>query len=154
MTYSLAFYRGRRTALDRAIQAFTRSPFSHVELVLNTPDADGLDFLRSSSGRDGGVRDRRIAMNPDHWEIVRIEPWANADAWEIAGTQMGKPYDFRGIFLSQLLGASRHSRKGWFCSELCAHSLGLGEPHRLSPGALYLRVEEMNRAYYSGKSFS
>lgn len=145
MTYHLAFYSGRRTILDRAIQFFTKSKFSHVELICGEPG--GSAICRSSSGRDGGVREKEIQFHPDHWTFVKIHSWCNPEAWHVIGQEVGRKYDFAGILLSQFLGSGRHSRRKWFCSELCAHALGISEAHRLSPGDLYVRVNELNSAY-------
>jgi hypothetical protein len=143
MSCRLAFYCGTDRLLDRAIQFFTRSRFSHVELV--HPDDPQL-FL-SSSGLDGGVRFRRLKPNPARWVFVDLEPWHHPDAWGRAVQHVGAPYDFVGILLSQTFAAKRHLKRSWFCSELVAFALGMSDPHTLSPGALYNRLQELKRTF-------
>jgi hypothetical protein len=58
--------------------------------------------------------------------------------------ELGKPYDYLG---SQLFGLRRHQADRWFCSELCAHALGLGQPHRYAPDDLKQEIEERNALF-------
>ncbi len=137
----LASYRGSGRVSDRVIKLVTRSNFSHCELIA----PDGLAW--SSSGRDGGVRVKKISWQMGHWDFVGI-PWAPADTFERLERLIGCRYDFAGLVLSQLLNIRRHDPQKWFCSEFCGYGLGLSRPHELSPGALRSRVMDMNRAYY------
>lgn len=139
----LAFYRGRRTISDRVICAVTRSEFSHVECLAD----DGRAI--SSSGRDGGVRWKSISFHPNRWEIVEV-PWAPPDAVDRIATHLGSRYDFWGLLGSQLLNFRRQSNQRWFCSEICAHALGMAAPHRYSPGDLFIAVTERNDVFQMG----
>jgi len=147
----IAFYKGRRNLVDKIIQFVTRSKFSHVELV--HPENDKI-FL-SSSGMDGGVRYRKFTndFNPENWEIIELENWFDEKAWENAEKYLGAKYDFLGIFFSQGLSFNRHDKKKWFCSELVAYSLGIKNPHKLSPGDLYDTILMLN-TLYSMKKFA
>ncbi|MCK4790749.1 MAG: hypothetical protein KAV87_43840 [Desulfobacteraceae bacterium] len=150
---SLAFYVGQGRIEDRLIRFATRSPYSHVELV----EASGTQYVTyktaraiSSSQRDGGVREKRIHFGAGRWVFLPVGDWANIYAWERATAEIDRPYDYVGILFSQVFALHRQSNNKWFCSELCGHALGLTIPHTLSPGGLYHRVKEMNRAYKFG----
>lgn len=153
---ALAFYKAPGTMADRVIRTVTRSAFSHVELVdLRTlRDAVGdrpIARCLSSSGRDGGVRAKEIELARERWDLVPAE-WAPLGAIAAIERELGAGYDWRGLALSQLVALRMHSRRRWFCSEICGHALGLTNPHELSPGALRSRVLELTRVYNLGRS--
>jgi hypothetical protein len=151
---ALAFYKGRGHVLDRVIRWLTRSSFSHVEILCAVPAMAGEGpeaRAWSSSGRDGGVREKSITFKPGHWEFVAI-PWAGPAAIDRVIAEIGSPYDYAGLLASQALNLRRHRRDQWFCSEICAHALELSAPQEFSPGGLSCRVLEMNRAYLAGWS--
>ncbi|ALZ84712.1 hypothetical protein APT59_11090 [Pseudomonas oryzihabitans] len=126
----LALYRAPGDTYDRLIRAWTRSPYSHCELVM--PDGR---FV-TSSPRDGGVRAKVIAQDPAVWDFLPL-PWIQAAHVEqLLEQEAGAGYDWLGILGSQILPAGIQSRSRWFCSEFCAHALDVKQPHRYSPGKL------------------
>jgi hypothetical protein len=155
----LAFYKGRTRFLDRLIQCWTGSRFSHVELFSVWEAAEEAEdravmfnrgdgwmaltpYCWSSSWMDGGVRCKRIDLNPDNWELVAV-PWVAADkAEDTCLSAAGKPYDWAGLVRTQVFGltAGKNWKRRWFCSEIVADALGLGEPWQYSPGGLYQEV--------------
>lgn len=154
MNLALAFYRGRGRLDDRVIRAVTRSPFSHVELTLWPgcwPSVGVTQPAVSASGRDGGVRCKRIAFAPARWKLVPLRPWAPEDASARAEAEIGAGYDFGGILLTFAVPLRRQHPDRWFCSELCAHALGLPDPHTYAPGDLYHWVRALNAAWRKGR---
>ncbi len=149
----LAFYTGAGRCDDRVIRWVTRSAFSHVELLGQPPGRHGPDawigHSWSSSRRDGGVRGKAIVFAAGRWVFLDV-PWAPADTLDTLRSELGAPYDFVGLVGAQLLNLRRHRTGRWFCSELCAHALGLDAPQTFSPGGLYRRIGEMNRVYRLG----
>jgi len=144
----LAFYKAKKTKLDKAICFFTRSKYSHVEMIVGPLNGtSGMSI--SSSGRNGGVKERKINFNPERWDIVEV-PWGPDDAVNVLRGELDKPYDFFGILFSQFFNARLHSKSRWFCSEICAYGLNMSEPHRYSPGDLYLAIQERNLIYNRG----
>lgn len=126
----LALYTAPGDTYDRLIRAWTRSPYSHCELVL--PDGR---FV-TSSPRDGGVRAKVIEQDPAVWDFLPL-PWIQAAHVEhLLEQEAGAGYDWLGILGSQILPAGIQSRLRWFCSEFCAHVLDLEQPQRYSPGQL------------------
>lgn len=135
----LAFYKANGTLVDRLIRWSTRGTVSHVEIVHNMEErwehfAFG-HLCYSSSARDGGVRSKLIKLNPDHWELVEVK-WRDDFDLDLFIEADGAKYDYLGIIFSQIFSLGRHSKKRWFCSEICACALGLPEPQTYSPERL------------------
>lgn len=128
-----ALYRGTRPGIagiyNRIVRWWTRSEFSHVELVLSTGRAWSASFA------DGGVRDKLIDFDTANWILVDLPPALEqaAEAWFVA--HRGAKYDLVGN-LHFLLSPIPHSQRRWFCSEAVAAALGIPDPWRYSPGTL------------------
>ena len=141
----LALYKGRGTLFNRLVRLWTRSKYSHCELVL----ADGRWL--SASAMDGGVRAKHIELNLEHWDLIPLL-WANhRQIARVFRANAGQGYDFFGLFGSQLLPVGLHSRRRWFCSEFCAAALGFPMPQRYSPAQLGEVVQHINTLTPSGQ---
>jgi len=128
----LAFYKGKGTWYDKIIRMWTRSKYSHVELVIGST-------WYTSSPRTGGVRARYITPKPANWDYVEIEgdiPYITSFYQHTKGAE----YDWAGIIFSQILPFGRHIADKWTCSEWCASALGYAKPNSFSPEDLYRRV--------------
>jgi hypothetical protein len=135
----LALYKGNGTLFNRLIRLWTRSKYSHCEIVM--PDGRWL----SASDMDGGVRAKIITLNLEHWDLIPL-PWASPNLiWDLYDRHHGKGYDWAGIFFSQLLASGVHSRRRMFCSEFCAAALGFDNPQRYSPAQLGEVVNRISR---------
>ena len=141
----LALYKGRGTLFNRLICLWTRSPYSHCELVM--PDGGWL----SASAMDGGVRAKRIELDLEHWDLIPL-PWADRrQIFHVFCLNQGRGYDFFGLFGSQLLPVGLHSRRRWFCSEFCAAALGFPMPQRYSPAQLGEVAQHFNTLTANGQ---
>lgn len=126
----LALYKGRGKLFDRLIRLWTRSKYSHCELVM--PDGRWL----SASAMDGGVRAKRIELNLEHWDLIPL-PWASKHQIEHTfRANLGRGYDWLGILGSQLVPLTIANPRRMFCSEFCAAALGFPLPQRYSPALL------------------
>lgn len=137
---TLAFYHGRgarrwHRVQDAAIRFYTKSRYSHVELIAGRAEYGQLATCLSSSGRDGGVREKRIRLDRSQWELVTLSIDPERPERFIRD-RIGAGYDYRGILLSQLIPGRRHNPDKWFCSEICAEAIGLAQGWRYSPGRL------------------
>ena len=104
----------------KCIQLWTRSKYYHSELYI--------DSLRITSQTDSGV-----SISADtNWNRIKeqatikeieIEDELVEDTIKWAYTQENKPYDWKGIFLSQFLPLSVDDQEKWFCSEICSELL-------------------------------
>jgi hypothetical protein len=126
MKAELWFYCGPPRLFDRLIRRWTRSRFSHVELVVDDAIACSADAW------EGNVRIRSTSgFNRLHWEIVPVV-LVKDTAW--INEQLGKKYDWLGIFGFTFFGVQ--DKRRWYCSELCAELAGIaGRP--ISPQQLY-----------------
>jgi hypothetical protein len=132
----VAFYKSIRPGIQgiysHAVRWWTRSPYSHCELVF----ADGT--AASSSYLDGGVRFKQIEFDQVKWDFVDIE------GDEIAARlwfheHAGRAYDLLGN-VGFVLGPVRDAADHWSCAESVAAALGYPEPWRYSPAILHSAV--------------
>lgn len=127
-----AFYKGRMAGPAGVFNAVTcwwlRGPYSHCEFVFS----DGL--CGSASLVDGGVRLKRIQLDPAKWDVwaVDVDEMA-ARAW--FDRHAGQPYDVLGVvgFVARVAG---HDKSRWFCAEAMAAAAGYSDPWRLDPCSL------------------
>lgn len=119
----------------RAICAWTRSPYSHVEIVIN-----GVCY--SSSLRDRGVRKKTIDLGKPHWRVIPIEWVAETEALRVFFRNQGQPYGWGDLIAQHVLRLPVDD-PGLLCSELCALMLGLptSMARGMTPGALVEYVE-------------
>ncbi len=141
----VAFYKGKGNFIDWCIRFWTRSIYSHVELIY-IPDECTMVSLLSSSQRDVGVRYKKIPLEyfkKENWTLIDVPK--NIDAYFVRQfflEKYGSKYDFKGILLSQFLPLKRHSKNKYFCSEFCAEALGFSQPHTYSPQGLYTALQQ------------
>lgn len=104
---------------------------THVEAILKEHE-DGSVTIGSASLLDGGVRMKRVHLNPDNWLIVDVPKWSADDAllWFIEHD--GEPYDWRGAFASCMPFQWREEGE-WFCNEAMAASVGFESPEIFGP---------------------
>lgn len=132
-TLRIAFYKGRQRLFNRLIAWFLNGPYSHCELVLET--VEGLSTCVSSSQSDGGVRLKKMALEPAHWDLVAVRgDTLVALRWLVA--HEGNGYDLWGLlgFIGRR-GEAAGNRE--FCSEAVAAMLGWPDPWRFDPMTLY-----------------
>ena len=129
---TVALYKSTRPGMaglyNRAVRLWTRSAYSHAEIVFG----DGM--AASSSFLDGGVRFKRIAFDPDHWDFVKIVG-DEAVARQWFADHEGKAYDLIGN-LGFVVGFIRDGSDKWSCAESIAEALGYLESWRYSPAIL------------------
>ncbi len=135
----VAFYKASKgNWLDWIISKWTKGPYSHVELVIG-------DLWLSASPRETTVRYKKIEPDPKTWDFIPI----NLDVAHVkqiqdwASLEMGCGYDWKGIFLTQLINWNRQDPHRWFCSELVVAALqqaGMLQgivPHQTDPNELH-----------------
>lgn len=124
----LALYKGKGRIGNALIRWWTRSIYSHCELVIG-------DLAYSSSMMDGGVRGKIIEFDPEHWDFIEL-PWADTIGVMLLYSQTrDQPYGWLDLLWRQVLNRPGDSR-GWFCSEWCAAALGIPNPQIYSPASL------------------
>lgn len=140
--FRIAFYKGTHAGIkglyNRLVRAWTRGPYSHVEVVFT----DGT--CGSASYVDGGVRYTRIDFDPAKWDMLVLPPGLEAAARAYFDAHLGEGYDLLGN-LHFLIGFIPDARRRKFCSEAAAEALGLRDGWRYDPSSLYpivLRLAE------------
>lgn len=121
------------------IRLWTRSNYDHCELLFN----DNLRF-RAIDGSLSGYN--KAPIDPTCWDVVNVNidliDEAKIKKW--CDSEVGRAYDWVGIFFSQFLPFGWHSNDKWFCSEIATAALqnvvckvnGL-KPWMVSPQELY-----------------
>lgn len=138
----VVFYKGKGNIINWLIRKWTRSEYSHCEIVLNENDC------YSSSARDGGVRHKVIDIsNTEKWDVLEIE-WVNGFlVMDYFKKTNHLTYGWKGLLLGQLFNIRYDVDTSDFCSEWCAAALGIPNAQSLSPQTLYNLLVMMNKLY-------
>jgi hypothetical protein len=148
-----AFYKGTHAGLpgiyNRLVRWWTRSTFSHVELLLLETTTPGRAYAASASYMDGGVRFKVIDFEPELWEFVGLPEQLSEKAWDWFGAHEGDAYDLLGN-LHFILSAVGDDKGKWFCSEAVAAALGMPNPERFDPGTLHAALTFLNQPAHAG----
>lgn len=122
---------------DRLIQLWTWSKYSHCELVFS----DGVTFGSTLKPPMKTSFSQKV-YNPALWDLIDINvpPEKEALIRMFCEKQAGKEYDWKAIFLSQILFLRKEDPDKWICSEVCvaafqkaSYCAGL-KPCTVSPG--------------------
>ena len=138
----VAFYKGRTRLFNRLVSWWLTGPYSHCELVLWT-EPSGLSYCASSSFMDGGVRTKRMQLDPAHWDLVPVTgSEARALTWVRA--HEGDGYDLLGL-AGFVWRPFTGERRKWVCSEAVAAMLGIPQPWRFDPMTLWAALAPRGR---------
>ena len=147
MTLRAAFYKGTHAGLpgvyNRLVRWWTRSQYSHVELVFGTGQA------ASSSAMDGGVRFKPIEFDLDKWDFIELPDELALRAWSWFDDHEGQAYDLLGN-LHFVISAVGDDKRKWFCSEAVAAALGMPDPARFDPGTLHAALTFLTQPASAG----
>ncbi len=130
----LIFYKGKGNLVDKLIRVCTCSPYSHCEIA--EMQEDGTFLVYSSSPRDGGVRMKKLELNPQNWDLIPIQTLDKARLKTIFNQTQGMAYDYWGA-VGIMFPFIKQKRSKWFCSEWCANVMGLPNPSKYSPEKLF-----------------
>ena len=123
------FYVGKGKLFDKLIRWWTNSRYSHCEIVIG-----GMSY--SADAWTNIVRCIPASrLNFDNWERVVVTGDVES-VQKLVAVQLGKKYDWLGIFGFLLPWGNVEDPKRWYCSELCAAALGISK-RPISPGELY-----------------
>lgn len=125
----LAMYKGKGKIGNRLTRFWTRSKYSHCEIVIN-------GFCYSSSFMDGGVRKKVIDLTDGKWDLFDI-PWASERCILcFFNRSIGSGYDWAGLLGSQVFNRRCNNPNRYFCSEWAGDALGIPNPEAYSPQSL------------------
>lgn len=122
MKIKIAFYKGKGTWANAVVRWWTKSVYSHAELVL----PDNVTWIGISPFLKSVVTKRLVLeYNCDKWDLVEID--ISADQYELImqffEDTKGQGYDWIGMLLSQFLPCKIKHRERWYCSEWIAYAL-------------------------------
>ena len=132
------FYKAKKgNVKDKLIGLF--SVFSHVELEIN-------NICYSSSNRDGGIRSKKIdTSNSQKWVTFDFKGYVDVNSClEYFYSVERQEYDWKNIFLTQLIKLNIQSDNKQICSEFVANCLGLENGYKYSPETLFYKLKELN----------
>lgn len=135
---TIAFYKGEGLIGNKLIRLWTRSIYSHCELIVG-------EYSYSSSLMDGGVRRKAIVYNPENWDFVELGSEYDDMVLSYFEKTKHQSYSFTDLFLSQILNTVRDSGDSAFCSEWCAAAIGIPNPTLYSPKTLKSLAEYLIR---------
>lgn len=94
-----------------------KGPYGHVTHTeaIHAEHTDGTVTIASASLRDGGVRDKQVLLNPDHWFVTDVPQWGVQASIDLLAKTRGCPYDLWGAIATQLPGTQ--SSTAYFCNE-------------------------------------
>ena len=143
----IAFYKGRGDWRNKIIRWWTKSLYSHAELVL----PDNKTWLSISPILTSRVSAReKTEHDPEKWDFLEFE--VSSEQLQIISNffddTKGCQYDWIGMIASQFLPFAIKRREKWYCSEWIAYALRIAGVFHwreikiydrcdLSPGVLY-----------------
>lgn len=133
----IALYKGKGQIGNALVRWWKRSPYSHCEIVIG-------EQCFSSSVMDGGVRQKRIDLDPDKWDVFTVRGASPASVLAYFSATQGQPYSWAGLLWAQVFNRERDEPHAAFCSEWCAAALGIPDPQLHSPGSLGNLVTFLN----------
>ena len=126
---TLAFYKGHANLIHKIIRWWTKSEYSHVELIL----PDDYTWISISPFFTSKVTPRIVTKlpNPEDWKMVRLplshrEPvrqYQIEQLYKFVERTQGSKYDWTGMILSQFGPFIVKNKNKWYCSEWIAHAL-------------------------------
>ncbi len=112
------FYRGPENFFGKAVRVITRSRYSHCDISI------GSITYRADPGI--GVRAHLGWDHPEKaWDTIAVACDDHA-VFRFLEQEVGCGYDWKGIFLTELLPFGLQSKTKWYCSELIAAALKAG----------------------------
>jgi len=104
----------------RIIAAYTGSDWIHAELIY--PDGVSVSSWASSGGVVARPT-RETIKNPHYWEVYDLGNFDTSGLDSFLRSQIGKGYDWQGVFLTYALPLQKQSWNRWTCAELVYYAL-------------------------------
>lgn len=149
-----------------------RGPYAHTEIVFEPTDGPEVAALmpdgsleltdegywcassiatgympawsKRRPGKVGGVRFKRININPDEWDIDSVGFASPVEAAKWASDNEGMPYDWN-LIVGYIAWFFPNKEDRVLCSEACAAMLGFPEAWRIDPVLIAIIVKRFAR---------
>ena len=155
MKIQVALFKGRGNWLNKLICWWTKSRYSHAELVLS----DDKTWLGISPFLKSKVDSReKLIVDNLEWDFVYLDVTSEQHdiILEFFEETKGFGYDWVGMMLSQFSPCRIKHKKRWYCSEWIAYALRIAcvldwrdikiyERRDLSPAVLYELVSNTKK---------
>jgi hypothetical protein len=140
----IAFRKNSNTIPSKLIRWWTKSPYSHCELVFK----NGLTF--SAFIEDFRTDFKSASHDPSEWDIIEIPIDLETEykIYQFCVDEDNCLYDIVGLTLTQFLPLGFENPWWWFCSEICVAALHRAGmlldivPHLTDPGTLAKLLNE------------
>lgn len=156
MKIKIAFYKGEGNFINKIVRWWTKSIYSHAELVL----PDNITWLGISPFLKSKVAVRqKLLVEYRDWDFIEINVTQEQISiiMEFFEYTKDQGYDWGGMLLSQFLPCKIKHKKRWYCSEWIAYALRIScvfdwriikiyDRKDLSPAVLYKLVKEAEYA--------
>ena len=125
----VAFYKGNPGRLHKIIRWWTKSKYSHAELIM--PDNKTWISISPFLTSRVSARCRDVIENPEMWDYLTfnlnwrkpVREYQVAQLQKFVSETTGCKYDWIGMLLSQFGPFLIKRRDRWYCSEWIAHAL-------------------------------
>jgi hypothetical protein len=148
----IAFYKGEGNFINKIVRRWTKSVYSHAELIL----PDDITWIGISPFLKSKVASRqKSSVEYEEWDFIPIDVTQEQldIIMEFFEYTKGQGYDWTGMLLSQFLPCKIKHKKRWYCSEWIAYALRIScvfdwriikiyDRKDLSPAVLYKLVKE------------
>jgi hypothetical protein len=141
MQIQVAFFKAGDSIPDKLIKFWTKSQYSHVEILIE-------GFSYDANTKLGLRKYARDSYDLEQWDVISLDVEISLENLgkieRFIKNQIGLKYDWRGIFLSQFVNIGLDSDNKWFCSEFVTKILQLflieetldEKPNKISPEKL------------------
>jgi len=122
MKVKVAFYKGPGNWKHKIVRWWTKSPYSHAELIM----PDNYTWISISPLLNAEVSKRiKTDFDLENWDFVSLE--INEVQHEVIQNfyedTAGSRYDWIGMIMSQFLPFRIKGKNKWYCSEWIAYAL-------------------------------
>ena len=122
MKIAVAFYKGKGNWKNKLIRWWTKSPYSHAELIL----PDRVTWISISPLLTSKVESRtKETHTKENWDIIELSiTQEQLDViMEFYQATKGSGYDWIGMLMSQFLPYNIKRKGKWYCSEWITYAL-------------------------------
>jgi len=144
---SIAFYKGKGNFINAIVRWWTKSIYSHAELILS----DNITWVGISPFLKSEVNGREQPdINMEEWDLINldIDKEQYDTIIEFYNDTKGHKYDWIGMLFSQFLPCRIKHKSRWYCSEWITYALRIAcvldwktlrlyERKELSPATLH-----------------
>jgi hypothetical protein len=155
MNVKLAFKKDSDSWISKLIKWYTKSKYSHVEIIVPSRDGDFESGFWLSANAKKGVRIKPLILplNNNSWDYIDVE--VDSERYISAMERISEITEYKyatlDLFLVQILKLDKmESRKRMFCSEsVCEVLRAFNEPkiNRLGIPCVNLSPEDLYRLY-------